>query len=153
MNKTNRVLLIEKDELLADITALRLELLGFKVHCAQSIAAACVQVANEPRFALLLIDLDMEGDKSEGLSMIQKSVAAATGTPSPVLVLTGDVESVRQEIIARSGTEKCDFLPLPYNPFLLEQKISQLLGRPVPSAVRARNSESTGITENEAIAT
>jgi len=154
MDNTNRVLLIEKDELLGDLTALRLELLGFSVNYAPSVDAACAKVKNEPRVALILIDRAMAGEKGDGLSVIQQAIAAAGGAPPPVLLLTTDSRTG----LPGSATDAmqswtCEVLTLPYNPVRLEQQINHLLGRPVPSAIRPRNGECAGITDNETIAT
>ena len=118
------ILLVEDDSLLADITAFRLELLGYDVQTVESVEEAW-DICDEYQVDMVIIDLELASMKA--LQLIKQLKSHVEIGLTPVLVLSTDpnLEIVQQAIDAGAG----DHLMTPYDPAILEHKVGQLLSR------------------------
>ncbi len=117
-----RLLLVESDELLADITAFRLELLGYDVTMADSGGAAFTML--ESSLPDLII-LDLHLADMEGLDMIDRLSNDARTSSVAILAFSidADLDSVQRAYAAGAR----DYVVVPYDPAVLESKIESLL--------------------------
>jgi len=116
------ILLVEDDATLRDITAFRLELLGYDVWQVGSAEEAWTELeARQPD--LIILDLAISG--GEGLQLLEQLSNDQALGRIPVLVFStsADLEDV-QRAYAAGGD---DFLVTPYDPANLEGKIEKLL--------------------------
>jgi CheY-like chemotaxis protein len=116
------LLIVSADAILADITAFRLELLGYQVRISPSGEEALVSV-REKIPDLLLIHLDLPG--ISGLGLIEQLATYNETASIPVLAIStnADMESVQRTIT----TGASDYLVVPYDPLILDGKVEQLL--------------------------
>lgn len=125
-DKTFRVLLVEEEQVLAEITSFRLELLGYQVHTAGSAEDAIVhlqQVEELPH--AIVVDLTLPG--MNGIDLIERLGSDERTTKIPVMALSheGDLDAVQNAFIAGAS----DYLVAPYNPLTLEDKVEELVRR------------------------
>ena len=121
-HSTANILLVEPESILADLTAFRLELLGFDMTVVSAGAQARDQL-RQKSFDLLVVDTKLpEGDGIEWLTELRLEVKQ---DEMPVLMLSLDpsLESVRRAYLA--GAQ--DYLITPFDPTVLEEKIQVLL--------------------------
>ena len=121
-HSTAKILLVEPESILADLTAFRLELLGFDMTVVSAGAQARDQL-RQKSFDLLVVDTKLpEGDGIEWLTELRLEVKQ---DEMPVLMLSLDpsLESVRRAYLA--GAQ--DYLITPFDPTVLEEKIQVLL--------------------------
>lgn len=121
------ILVVEDDPLLADITAFRLELLGFEVHTVENSEAALAQF-EEKQVDLVIVDLELAGMK--GLDLIHQLQVQEKSFQTPVLVFSTDPSLDVVQKAFKAGAK--DYLVTPYDPAVLEHKIELLLS---PQAV------------------
>ncbi|MEW4561725.1 response regulator [Bremerella sp. JC770] len=121
------ILVVEDDPLLADITAFRLELLGFEVQTVENSDAALKQI-EEKQVDLVIVDLELAGLK--GLDLIQQLQVHEKSHETPVLVFSTDPSLDVVQKAFKAGAK--DYLVTPYDPAVLEHKIEMLLS---PQAV------------------
>jgi DNA-binding response OmpR family regulator len=117
-----KVLLIEEDPTLAEVTGFRLELLGFRVSTAASAEGALTAVGRElPDVIILDLTLpDMDGvELTDRLSNDERTSVV------PILVLSSNSDLNDVERAYAAGAK--DYLVIPYNPTLLEEKLEGLL--------------------------
>lgn len=122
------ILIVEAEEVLADITGFRLELLGFDV----GIAHRGEQVnellqARQPN--LFIIDMLLPG--LSGLALIEQLTASQATNTIPVIAISldADTDQVQQAFAAGAS----DYLVAPFDPLVLEDKVSSLLASSSPS--------------------
>lgn len=116
------ILLVEDDPLLADITAFRLELLGFEVKTVESYEVA-LAVCEETRVDVIIVDLELAGMK--GLELINQLQISETTHETPILVFSSDPNLDVVQKAFKAGAK--DYLVTPYDPAVLEAKIERLL--------------------------
>lgn len=116
------ILLVEDDPLLADITAFRLELLGFEVKTAESSEAA-LQTFEECHVDVVIVDLELAGMK--GLELINQLQISEMSHETPILVFSSDPSLDVVQKAFKAGAK--DYLVTPYDPAVLEGKIERLL--------------------------
>lgn len=122
------VLIVEAEEVVADITGFRLELLGFDV----SIAYRGEQVnellqARKPD--LFIVDMKLPG--ISGLALIEQITASEATGKIPVIAISFDADTDQvQQAFAAGAT---DYLVAPFDPLVLEDKVAALL----PASYRA----------------
>lgn len=121
------ILVVEDDPLLADITAFRLELLGFEVQIVENSDAALAQF-EEKQVDLVIVDLELAGMK--GLDLIHQLKVHEKCYQTPVLVFSTDPSLDVVQKAFKAGAK--DYLVTPYDPAVLEHKIELLLS---PQAV------------------
>ena len=119
-----RILLVEPEGVLAEVTAFRLELLGYGVEIVAS-ADEAVKCATSTRPNLIITDLNL--GNANAISLLE-SLASQQGTNTiPVMVLSIDADLDRVTAAYKSGAS--DFLVVPYQPEVLQEKVVKLLSR------------------------
>ena len=116
------ILLVESDPTLGDITAFRLELLGYRVERAADAAAAFEQVERE-RPDLILIDLMLPGISGFDATDHFKNDERTAHIPVVAMSSNADLDEVQRAFAC--GVQ--DYLVVPYSPAALEQKLERLL--------------------------
>jgi DNA-binding response OmpR family regulator len=118
----SKLLLVEPEIVLADLSAFRLELLGYGIQTAVS-GAEAIDVLRRERVDLMIVDTKIpEGDGIEWLSELRLEFNAEQ---VPVLMFSLDpsLETVRRAFLA--GAQ--DYLITPFDPTVLESKVQNLL--------------------------
>lgn len=118
-----RLLLVEPDALLADLTSFRLELLAYQLQCVKTAAEAFEAIQAAPP------DLVMVNSKLpdfDGIEFVAKLRHDWSPDQLPALVLSFEstLELVERAFLAGSQ----DYLVIPFDPQVLEDKIQRLLG-------------------------
>ena len=124
-----KVLLVEEDGLLAEVTGFRLQLLDFDVETVVS-AEATFAALNRELPDVIVLDLtlpDMDGiELTDRLSNDPKT----SQIPIMVLSTNADLNEVQRAHAAGAN----DYLVIPYDPTMLEQKLKALLQRGVKAS-------------------
>ncbi|MCA9269094.1 MAG: response regulator transcription factor [Planctomycetales bacterium] len=119
-----KIMLVEEDATLADITAFRLELLGYQVQQVHTAEAALEQVA-QSQPDLLILDLFLPG--IGGLELVGRLKSDSATAALPLLVFSVDADLNTVAKAHEAGAD--DYLVTPYDPAVLEGKIEKLLSR------------------------
>ena len=115
------ILLVEEEPTLADITAFRLELLGYQVEVKEAADPALAWLqANIPDLIAVGYIADM--NPIEFLNRISDDPRTSE-TPALYLSPNSDVEEVQRAYNAGAD----EYLLTPYDPLMLESKIESLL--------------------------
>lgn len=122
LDNGNTILLVESDPTLGDITAFRLELLGYRVVRAADAAEAFEHVERE-RPDLILIDLMLPGVNGFDATDHFKNDERSAGIPVVAMSSNADLDEVQRAFAC--GVQ--DYLVVPYSPAVLEQKLERLL--------------------------
>jgi len=117
------ILIAEADEIVADITSFRLELLGNEVNVAQR-GEQVSSLAKDRRPDLFIIDLRLPG--LSGLALIEQLTASETTSTIPILAISFDAEVDQVEQAFTAGAT--DYLVAPFDPLILAEKVAVLLG-------------------------
>ena len=117
-----QLMLVEEDETLADITAFRLELLGYGVLQVRS-ADEVLPLLQEQIPDLIILDLALSGTDGFELTDQIRNDKRTTGIPVLAFSSSADLEDVQRAYAAGVS----DFLVTPYDPLVLEHKLEQLL--------------------------
>lgn len=134
-----RILLIEPEEVLAEITSFRLELLGYEVETVGDPEGA-LRAVDRKRPDIFIIDLNLPG--SVGMKFLEQLTCTPATNGIPILALSfeADIESVQNA----HANGAADFLVAPYFPATLEEKVARLVKRvteppmaPVEAPVRS----------------
>jgi CheY-like chemotaxis protein len=127
-DRTPQILFVEEDPVLMEITAFRLELLGYEVVTHQS-AERAIEWLNEQLPTLIIVDHVLPG--MDGIEFINRlSNDTRTGdVPIMLLSTNGDLEDVQKAYNAGAD----DYLVIPYDPMVLESKVERLATATVPS--------------------
>ncbi len=120
MNKL-KILLVEDDPLLADLTSFRLELLEYEVHVQRDCESA-FQTLRKENFHLAIIDLEL--DDQAGLELIHRIHETPETLDIKVLAISTDADLDVVQKAYEAGAQ--DYLVTPYDPVILEQKVEQL---------------------------
>lgn len=124
--KPELVLLFVSEAVLGELVTFRLELMGYRV-------AFVTQQADFEEFLSRelpqLIAIDLDHRETDCLQVIEKLSANEVTSQVPILCLSmeGDLSTAEQAY--RAGAR--DFLVVPFNPTLLDNKIVRLLANPV----------------------
>jgi len=116
-----RILIVEDDALLADITAFRLELLGYDVEILDSTERA-LKLCDQQMFDLVVVDLELAGQK--GLDLINQFQVSERLHETPILAFSSDPNLDVVEQAFKAGAK--DYLVTPYDPAVLEDKVERL---------------------------
>jgi CheY-like chemotaxis protein len=118
------VLLIEEDPILAEVTGFRLELLGFRVLQVHSAEAAFDAVDGQSPDVILL-DTVLPG--MDGIELTNRLSNDPKTSTIPIMVLStnADLNEVQRAHVAGAK----DYLVIPYDPSVLEEKLDRLLQR------------------------
>ncbi len=123
MNTAGReVLLVEPETVVSEVTAFRLELLGYRVICVESAEAAFAKIkASLPD--LVITDLVLPG--LDGMGFIERLTTDEETSDLRILVLSIDADLSRVQASYNVGAR--DFIVVPFHPEVLEDKVSKLL--------------------------
>lgn len=119
---TRQVLLVEPETIVSEVTAFRLELLGYRVTCVDSAEAAFGKIS-ESLPDLVITDLVLPG--LDGMGFIERLTTDEETSDLRILVLSIDADLSRVQAAYNVGAR--DFIVVPFHPEVLEEKVSKLL--------------------------
>jgi DNA-binding response OmpR family regulator len=122
MSNRHNILLVEPEPVLAEITAFRLELLGYQVHSVTD-ANDALSYAKESSPDLIITDLQLEA--GDAVSMIEQLGRGDETSRIPIMVLSVDADLERVHKVYAAGAK--DYLVVPYHPGVLEEKVARHL--------------------------
>ena len=119
--RISQILFVEEDPVLLEITAFRLELLGYQVETQQS-AERALEWLHDKLPALIIVDHMLPG--MDGIEFINRLSNDTRTSEVPIMFLStnGDLEDVRKAYNAGAD----DYLVIPYDPMVLESKVERL---------------------------
>ena len=117
-----RILLIEDEPVLAEVTGFRLELLGFEVETVASSEETFKAVQRRLPQAIIL---NLGSPDMDGLALTERLSNDPTTSPIPILALSDNADLGEVERAFAAGAK--DYLVIPYNPTRLEEKLGALL--------------------------
>ncbi|MCG8450015.1 MAG: response regulator [Pirellulales bacterium] len=120
-NQAAHILLMEEEPTLLEITAFRLELLGYKVTCMQS-AESATQWLEENLPDLIAVGHLSDMKSLEFLNVLSNDPRTST-LPMIYVSAGADLEEVQRAYNAGAD----EFLVTPYDPLVLEKKVEGLL--------------------------
>jgi CheY-like chemotaxis protein len=119
--ETPQILLIEEDATLLEITAFRLELLGYELVKAESAEQALDWLQNNLP-TLVIVDQFLPGiDGIEFLNRLSNDVRTSE-IAVIILSVNADLEDVQKAYNAGAD----EYLVIPYDPMVLEAKVERL---------------------------
>jgi DNA-binding response OmpR family regulator len=127
--RSTTILLIDCDATLLEITAFRLELLGYQVESQDSAEQALKWLAdNLP--SLVIVDHVLPG--MDGIEFVNRLSNDTRTSEIPIMFLStnGDLEDVRKAYNAGAD----EYLVIPYDPMVLEAKVERLTTAMVASS-------------------
>lgn len=144
----HRLLLVENDPLLAEVTSYRLQLLGYQVEVAGTAAELWAGVDRLHPHAVLM-NLDMDG--LQPMELLEQLGTDKTTSELPIIALSSQSDLNQVEHVWKNGVR--DYLITPYDPVVLERKVARLLADVLLTTDSDEESETeTGdeLTEDEA---
>jgi CheY-like chemotaxis protein len=123
--KTRQIMLVEPEPLLAEVTAFRLELHGYRVEIVRS-AEEALQKVGSLQPDLILTDFQLPG--MDGPGLIEQLALDESTSEIPVIVLSVDADLDCVQSVFNVGAK--DFVVVPYHPEILEQKVAKHLAMP-----------------------
>jgi DNA-binding response OmpR family regulator len=127
----SRLLLVESETILSDLTAFRLELLGYQLRCLSTGAAAFQSLQQELPDALLVDTRLSDGDGIEWVARFRGQIPVEK---LPILMFSLDPSMDMVERAFVAGAQ--DYLITPFDPTVLEYKIEKLLQSRLESVAR-----------------
>ena len=121
MKTIPRILLIEEEPVLLEITAFRLELLGYEVVTKES-AEAALEWLNSELPDVLLLGHYLPG--MDGIDLINRLSNDTRTANLPVMLLSANSDLDDVQKAYNAGAD--EFLVTPYDPAVLEQKVQGL---------------------------
>jgi CheY-like chemotaxis protein len=127
-DRTPQILFVEEDPILMEITAFRLELLGYEV-VRQPSAERAIEWLNTQLPTLIVVDQVLPG--MDGIEFINRLSNDTRTSDVPVMLLStnGDLDDVQKAYNAGAD----DYLVIPYDPMVLESKVERLAAAMVSS--------------------
>jgi DNA-binding response OmpR family regulator len=124
-----QILLIEGDQTLLDITAFRLELLGYDVTTLET-AERALEWLRDNLPTLVIVDHALTG--IDGVEFINRLSNDTRTSEIPIIFLStnGDLEDVQRAYNAGAD----EYLVIPYDPMVLESKVERLVSAVAQSA-------------------
>lgn len=121
-NEVPRILFVESDSLLSEVTAFRLELLGYEVVAVSS-GEEAFELMEERLPDVAIIDLVLPG--ITGVELIERITLDQRTAEVAVMALSieADLDAVQRAYNAGAR----DYLVAPYDPATLESKVETLL--------------------------
>jgi DNA-binding response OmpR family regulator len=121
-NQSPQILLIEGDATLLEITAFRLELLGYQVVSYDS-AERAIEWLKDQLPSMIIVDYVLPG--MDGVEFINRLSNDTRTSDVPIMFLStnGDLEDVQKAYNAGAD----EYLVIPYDPIVLEAKIERLI--------------------------
>jgi DNA-binding response OmpR family regulator len=130
-SKGSRLLVVQPEPVLAELSSFRLELLGYQIALVASGAEAMGEIhASLPD----LVVVDTSLPDVDGLEWLSQMRAEYTAEQLPVLVFSLDPSLETVERAFHAGAQ--DYLITPFDPVVLEEKIEALLATRVMSSRR-----------------
>jgi DNA-binding response OmpR family regulator len=128
LNQSPQILLIEGDETLLEITAFRLELLGYEVVTYDS-AERALEWLKDQLPSTIIVDQVLPG--MDGVEFINRLSNDTRTSDVPIMFLStnGDLEDVQKAYNAGAD----EYLVIPYDPLVLEAKVVRLTSSFVPA--------------------
>jgi CheY-like chemotaxis protein len=123
-DQTPQILFVEEDPILMDITAFRLELLGYEVVQHHS-AERAMEWLVEQMPTLIIVDHMLPG--MDGIEFINRLSNDTRTGDIPIMLLStnGDLDDVQKAYNAGAD----EYLVIPYDPIVLESKVERLATR------------------------
>ena len=120
-DSTPQILLVEEDPILLEVTAFRLELLGYGVVSQQS-AEGALEWLREHAPTLIIVDHVLSG--MDGIEFINRLSNETRTSEIPIMILStmSDLEDVQRAYNAGAD----EYLVIPYDPMVLESKVERL---------------------------
>jgi CheY-like chemotaxis protein len=120
--RSPQILLVEEDKTLLDITAFRLELLGYAVVPHQS-AERALEWLRENLPTLVIVDHVLSG--MDGIEFINRLSNDTRTSEIPIMFLStnADLEDVQRAYNAGAD----EYLVIPYDPLVMEAKVERLV--------------------------
>ena len=120
-DESPQILLIEEDRTLLEITAFRLELLGYEVVKQES-AEKALEWLRDRMPSLIIVDQFLPGmDGTELINRLSNDVRTSD-IPIMFLSINSDLEDVQKAYNAGAD----EYLVIPYDPLVLESKVERL---------------------------
>jgi CheY-like chemotaxis protein len=118
---TSQILLVEEDPILLEVTAFRLELLGYGVVAKQT-AESALEWLSDRTPALIIVDHVLSG--MDGIEFINRLSNDTRTSEIPIMFLStnSDLEDVQKAYNAGAD----EYLVIPYDPMVLESKVERL---------------------------
>ncbi len=121
-NSGHRLLLVETDSLLAEVTSYRLQLLGYQVEVAGSTADLWTAVDKlKPHAVLISLDID----DLHPMELLEQLASDTTTAELPLIAMSSQSDLDLVERVWKNGVS--DYLVTPYDPIILERKVARLL--------------------------
>lgn len=121
------ILIVETDPQMADITGYRLRLLGYSVATAANNNDAMSRVGLRAPDVLIV---SLDGDGLGAFELLERFASESETAGVPVLVMSTKADLDRVEKAWKHGA--VDYLVVPFDPLVLEQKVSRLLAGKTP---------------------
>jgi CheY-like chemotaxis protein len=120
-NRSAQILFVEEDPILLEITAFRLELLGYEVLTQQS-AERAMEWLRDHLPTLIIVDHTLPG--MDGIEFINRLSNDTRTSDIPIMFLStnGDLGDVQKAYNAGAD----EYLVIPYDPIVLESKVERL---------------------------
>lgn len=120
-DRSSTILLIEGDPTLLEITAFRLELLGYQVVSLES-GERALEWLKDQLPTLVIVDHGLPG--MDGVEFINRLSNDTRTSDIPIMFLStnGDLEDVKKAYNAGAD----EYLVIPYDPIVLEAKVERL---------------------------
>ena len=122
---TKRILLVEPEAVVADVTAFRLELLGYQVETVGT-AEDALKSITEQLPDMMITDLVLPG--LEGMGLIERLASDSETSHLPIMVLSVDADLDQVQTAYTAGA--VDFLVVPFHPEALQEKVAKHLANP-----------------------
>ena len=117
-----RLLLVQSEPVLADLTQFRLELLGYQIERVSSGSEATAALEKSPH-DLVIVDTSLpDGD---GIEWIAQTRSEHTADQLPMIVFSLDPSLETVERAFHAGAN--DYLITPFDPTVMEEKIEHIL--------------------------
>jgi CheY-like chemotaxis protein len=116
-----QILLVEEDRTLLEITAFRLELLGYGVVTQQS-AERALEWLREHLPTLIIVDQVLPG--MDGVEFINRLSNDTRTSEIPIMFLSANADLEDVQRAYNAGAD--EYLVIPYDPLVLEAKVERL---------------------------
>lgn len=145
MAPARNILLVEPEPVVAEITAFRLELLGYQVQAVNS-GEQALSMIGEQIPDLLITDLVLPG--LDGMGLIERLTTDEETADLPIMVLSIDADLARVQAVI--GVGAMDFLVVPFDLDVLQDKVERLLQDAPVRAVAEQTEKTEDVVDDEA---
>ena len=118
---TPQILLVEEDQLLCEITAFRLELLGYEVVKVPT-AEQALEFLQLDLPTLMIVDQTLP--KMSGIELLNRLSNDLRLSEIPIIFLSTNAELEEVQQAYNAGAD--EYLVIPYDPTVLEAKVERL---------------------------